>query len=279
MNLTISKRQRSLLIQYGTAILATLVATLLRKVLDPILQQTAPFSVYYAAVMFTAWYAGFRPSLLCLLLGAVLADCLFIEPHHSILDSNLEHQVGLALYIAVGVFVSLLSELLHASRRRTEAAHAELAKAHHELQREIADRKRAEAWLLESEQRFRGCFEQGLVGMAILSEKRDWIEVNQLLCRMLGYSETELTSKLWSELVHPDDLDAEETLFHQIVQGPSHSYIKDQRFLRKDGQILRAGLNVKCLRNSDGRVDCLLVLIQDLTKQKTSKDALQVALQ
>ena len=174
-----SKARRSLLLrQYGVAVLATLLATLLRKLLDPVLDNTAPFTAYYVAIMFTAWYGGLGPSLVALISGAVLADYLFIEPRGSLLIHDLEHQVSLGLYVFVGIVVALLSESLHASRRRTESARAELADANRGLQEEIAERQRAERWLLESEQRFRGYFEQALVGMAMLSADRDWIEVN-----------------------------------------------------------------------------------------------------
>ena len=86
------------------------------------------------------------------------------------------------------------------------------------LQNEIADRRQAEQWLLESEQRFRGYFEQGLVGMAILSADRAWVEVNGRLCRMLGYTEDELLLKTWKELTHPDDLAADESQFQRLVE-------------------------------------------------------------
>jgi PAS domain S-box-containing protein len=215
--------------------------------LDPILQNTAPFSVYYAAVMCTAWYGGLGPALVALVSGAVLADYLFIEPRLSLFASNLEHQVGLGLYVAVGVVVAVLSESLHASRRRTETARAELAKANHVLQKEIAERQQAERWLLESEHRFRGYFEQGLVGMAMLSAEKDWIEANHRVCQMLGYSEKELMSKKWGELVHRDDLAGDEAHFKQLLGGVVQGYVADQRFLRKDGKILYASLSVQCM--------------------------------
>ena len=197
-----SRNQRSLLLRYGVAVIATILATLLRKLLDPVLGDTAPFSAYFVAIMLTAWYGGLGPSLVALVSGALLAGYLFVEPRGSLLIYDLEHQVSLGLYLFVGVVVALLSESLHASRRRTEAAHAELKAAHAELadanrglQKEIAEREQAEQWLLESEQRFRGYFEQGLIGMAMLSADKDWIEVNHRLCQMLGYSEEELTQQ------------------------------------------------------------------------------------
>ena len=259
--------------RYGTAIAATLLATLLRKLLDPILQNTAPFSAYYAAVMFTAWFSGLGPALVAIVSGAVLADYLFIEPHLSLFASNLEHQVALGLYIAVGIFMAWLSESLHASRRKTETARAELAEANGQLQKAIAEQQQAEQWLLKSEQRFRGYFEQGLVGMAMLSAEREWIEANRRLCRMLGYSEEELMSKKWAELIHPDDLPGEDVHFKQILRGIVQGYVTDRRFVCKDGRILYASLSVQCMRKPDGTVDCILVLVQDVTKRQLAEDA------
>ncbi len=251
---------------------ATLLATLLRKLLDPILQNVSPFSAYYAAVMFTAWYSGLGPALVALVSGAALADYFFIEPHLSLFASNLEHQVALGLYLAAGIVVAVLCESLHASRRRTEMARAELAEANRALQKKIAEHRQAERWLLESEQRFRGYFEQGLVGMAMLSEEREWIEANHRTCQMLGYSEQELMSRTWTELIHPDDLPEEEMHFKQMVGGVVRGYIAEQRFVRKDGKTLYASLSMQCMRKPGGTVDCILVLLQDITSRKLAEN-------
>ena len=159
-------------------------------------------------------------------------------------------------------------------RRRLQEAHdlleqrvadrtAELAKANDDLQREVADRRQAEQWLLESEQRFRGYFEQGLVGMAILSADKEWVEVNERLCRMLGYTEDELLVKPWAELTHPDDLPAEEAQFQQLLAGNARGFVIDRRFVRKDGTAFHVGLSAQCLRKPDGTVDHILILVQD----------------
>ena len=136
--------------------------------------------------------------LLALISGALLAAYLFIEPRGSFPIHDLEHQVSLGLYVVVGIVVALFSESLHASRRRTEAARAELADANRGLEKEIDERQQAEQWLLESEQRFRGYFEQGLVGMAMLSAGKDWIEANRRFCR---------TARLFGRGTGSQDLD------------------------------------------------------------------------
>lgn len=140
---------------------------------------------------------------------------------------------------------------------------AELAKANHDLEGEIAERKKAEQWLLESEQRFRGYFEQGLVGMAILSARMDWEEVNDRLCKMLGYAEEELLLKTWHDLTHPDDLPAEEAHFQRLKGRTVPRFIIDIRLLRKDGRPFQAGLSAEAMKKPDGTIDCILILVQD----------------
>jgi two-component system CheB/CheR fusion protein len=270
-------RKSSPLFRYGAAVVAIVLATLLRKLLDPVLDDTAPFTAYFVAIMFTAWYGGLGPSLVALVSGALLACYLFVEPRGSFLIHDLEHQVSVGLYVFVGVVVALLSESLHASRRRTEGARAELADANRGLQSEIAERHRAEQWLLQSEQRFRGYFEQGLIGMAMLSADKDLIEVNHRLCHVLGHSEEELIRKTWTELTDPDDLPGDDAQFQRMLDGVVKGYVTDKRCIRKDGTIVYVSLSAQCMRKGDGTLDCILVLVQDITDRKQLEADLRAA--
>ena len=65
-----SDRWRSLLRRYGAALVAVVLATLLRMWLDPFLENRAPFSTYFVAIMFAAWYGGIGPSLMVMVVGA-----------------------------------------------------------------------------------------------------------------------------------------------------------------------------------------------------------------
>ncbi len=151
----------------------------------------------------------------------------------------------------------------------------ELQKANRDLHQEVAGHKQAEQWLLESEERFRSYFELGLVGMAIISPEKDWMEVNDQLLKTLGYSEQELISKSWNELTQPDDVEADETQLNRVLAGVTQGYSMDKRFLRKDGQTVYTSLSLRCLRRADGTVDCLVTVIQDITQRKRAEEALQ----
>jgi PAS domain S-box-containing protein len=263
-----SNRWRSLLSRYGVAFLAIVLATVLRMWLDPYLEDRAPFSTYFVAIMFTAWYGGIGPAIFCMVVGALAADYCFIEPRFSFyfqdwIGYGIENVAALALYLMVGIAIAVLSESLLAGQRRTEVARAQLAKVNGELEAEIAERKQAEQWLLESEQRFRAFFEQGLVGMVLLSPDKEWIEVNPRFCRMIGYQEQELFGKTWGELTHPDDLSVEEAKFKQMLESHARSFVMKKRFVRRDGNTVDTTLSMECVRKDNGEIDCILAVVQD----------------
>ena len=259
-------------LSYGIAVIAVTLATLLRWWLDPILVDDIPFTTYYAAIMFTAWYGGVGPSIFAIISGAMLASYLFVEPRGSFLISDLEHQVGLGLYLFVGLVVTLLTESLRTKRRQAEVARAELANANSLLKKEIDERKRTERWLLESEERFRSYFEQGLVGMAILSPDRDWIETNGRLSKMLGYPELELPLASWTELTHEADRDAEKRHFQRIDEGLVSGFTLDKRFLRKDGKTVTASVWVRASGDVEDTLKGILVLVEDISDRKKAEE-------
>jgi PAS domain S-box-containing protein len=131
---------------------------------------------------------------------------------------------------------------------------------------DITDRKRAQQELCESEERFRSYFELGLIGMAITSPSKGMLEVNEEICKTLGYQRDELLRKSWAELTHPDDVADDVAQFNRVLAGEIDGYALDKRFIRKDGRIIYATISVKCLRLADGSVDYFLALVQDVTE-------------
>ena len=70
---------------------------------------------------------------------------------------------------------------------------------------DISDLKQAEEALHKSQERIRHFFELPLIGMAIFSPEEGWLEVNDKLCDLFGYSKEELKNKSWQDLIHPED--------------------------------------------------------------------------
>ncbi|WP_425218144.1 PAS domain S-box protein [Tumidithrix helvetica] len=140
---------------------------------------------------------------------------------------------------------------------------------------DISDRKQAEEALRQSEARFRRYFEQSLIGMAITSPERGWLEVNDRLCEIFGYPREELTHLTWTEITYPDDLVADLACFNRVLAGEIDDYSLEKRFIRKDGSIIDAVISAKCLRLADGTVDYFVALVQDISDRKQAEAAIK----
>ena len=69
--------------------------------------------------------------------------------------------------------------------------------------RDITERKQAEAELRESEERFRRVFEEGPIGLALVATDYRFLKVNNALCEMVGYTESELLKLTFAGITHP----------------------------------------------------------------------------
>jgi len=136
------------------------------------------------------------------------------------------------------------------------------------VKEDITERRQMEDSIREKEARFRGYFEHSQVGMAVTSPTKGWVEANDQLQRMLGYTLDELRQMTWIELTHPDDLDADAKQFERMLAGEIDQYALDKRFIRKDGEIVYTNLTVSCIRDKTGDVLNVLASFQDITERK-----------
>src|SRR5678815_4154002 len=143
------------------------------------------------------------------------------------------------------------------------------------LAAEFIERQRASDALSASENRFRRYFDLGLIGMAITSPAKRFLEVNDELCRILGYKREELLQTSWAELTHPDDLADDVRQFNRVIAGETDGYTLDKRWIRKDCRIIHSIVSAKSVRGADGSVDSVVKLVQDITKRKCAEERLQ----
>jgi PAS domain S-box-containing protein len=133
--------------------------------------------------------------------------------------------------------------------------------------RDISERKKAQEALFQSKREFQNYFESGSVGMSVTLPDKSWIEVNQKLCNMFGYSKSELINMTWLDVSHPDDVEENLELFEQALEGKIENYSLEKRFKRKDGKIVHVAISVVCERNPDRTVHHFLASYIDITER------------
>ena len=132
--------------------------------------------------------------------------------------------------------------------------------------------------LRESREDFQRYFTMSTVGMAVTSPEKGWLEVNDHLCQMLGYSIDELRTLTWAELTHPDDLEADVERFQQVLADQCDSYRLDKRFIRKDKGVVSTTLYASCHRNPDRSVRYFQTAIVDITDRRRAEEKILAAL-
>lgn len=139
----------------------------------------------------------------------------------------------------------------------------------------IINREKVEESLRLSEERMRLFFERQLVGMAITTPTKGWLQVNDKICEMLGYPRDELLRLNWAEMTYPEDLAVDVEQFERLLHGDIDSYILEKRFVRKDGSVVFTNLAVGCVRRDDHSVDYVLALLEDITERKHAEESIQ----
>ena len=187
---------------------------------------------------------------------------IFVSDHF-LAQAIQDHSLWVKVSIAKGwLFIFITSALLYLLIRRF-----------------FTTLKAQEALLHERETLFRNFFNLPIVGTAITSRDKGWIEVNDRTCEMLGYPREVLFQKSWAELTHPEDLAADVALFERMLRGEIDSYSIEKRFIRGDGQVVPILLTGGCSRAADAQRGLFHVQLFDLTERKRAEEALIAATQ
>ncbi len=101
------------------------------------------------------------------------------------------------------------------------------------------------------------------------------IQCNQNLHKLLGTNDRELLNL--EQFVHPDDRLIDEQLKQNLLNGSSHAYTIEQRFISKHNEVLWLNVNVSsiaisaCIR---GHQQYYAVLLEDVTESKKTYSTL-----
>ena len=145
------------------------------------------------------------------------------------------------------------------------------------LNLDITRQKQAEEALRESEERFRGTFENAAVGMAHCDLQGHYLRVNERYCKIHGFSRAEILPKTFKELTHPEDLPGSLSKFVPLVEGKFPSYSEEKRVIHKDGFAVWISVSVSLQRDVQGEPLHTIAIIQDISERKRLAEELRRA--
>ena len=118
------------------------------------------------------------------------------------------------------------------------------------------------------------------VGISLIDAPTGHIRfANKEYCRILGYSEQELTrgSVSFLELTHPDDRERSDAEHRRLLNGEIPQYRLDKRCLRGDGNLVWVHVTVNAIRGSKGEVRWCSVAVEDIGTTKILEQQLAAA--
>jgi PAS domain S-box-containing protein len=174
----------------------------------------------------------------------------------------------------LNVMLPVLSRALAMRRLRLENAALE----QRVLAREIAERKRLEGELHETEARYRSIFENAVEGIFQTTPDGRYIDVNPALARILGYetpqslisSLTDIRTQLYVDAARRDEF-ARRLQEHKTVSG------FESEIYRCDGRVIWITETARAVRNSGGALLYYEGTVLDITERKGFEEQLQKA--
>lgn len=139
---------------------------------------------------------------------------------------------------------------------------------------DISELKRTQQSLSERDEEFRSIFESSHIGMSLQNESGRRLYVNNAYCNILGVSREDLEGTSVIDFTYPDDIDTSADMLQKLNSGEVSFVRFEKRFLRPDGSVVWADVNISSLRLSGEKEASAIAQIIDITEQKESENAL-----
>ena len=128
-----------------------------------------------------------------------------------------------------------------------------------------------DALLQQALRLFRTLFERGSLGQLVIDFRSFRIGlVNEAFCTMTGFTPTELVGN-HAAMIFPPDQDPTTDAVERLADASTDIYSVERFLQRRDGSLLPVLSTVSAVRDDDGRPVQLLVVMQDLIKQRLAE--------
>jgi PAS domain S-box-containing protein len=175
---------------YGLALLLVLAGAIIRWALTRLVGSGLPtYITFYPAVMLAALVGGVGPGLLATLATVLLVDYWLLPPAGFGIEKPID-AVGLAFFLAMGVFMSIVAGLYRRTRGHLEelvvSRTTALRQTNDRLQLEITERQQVERGIRRVKEEWERTFDSVPDLIAILDNQHHVVRVNRAMAQRLG---------------------------------------------------------------------------------------------
>ncbi len=127
--------------------------------------------------------------------------------------------------------------------------------------------------LQESETKYRRIVDTANEGIWMLNPDDITITINNRMAEMLGYSETEMIGRSYTDYIFSEDIPDHLTKMENRRKGLSENY--ERRFKRRDGATLWTHVSATPIINDERRYIGSFAMFTDITEHKQAEEALK----
>lgn len=142
---------------------------------------------------------------------------------------------------------------------------------------DISQRKQAEKALRKSEANIKAIFNNVEAGIDVLDSEGRFVDVNDRLTEMLGYTKDELIGRSPVDFTHPEDRQKSQTILKKILKGQLDACSFEKRYVRKDGTVFWGDLAFTKVLDEKGEVEADIGIVFDITERKAMEEKLKAA--
>jgi PAS domain S-box-containing protein len=278
----------SVLMHYGVAVGSVTLALLLVLAFRPLFGPM-PASLFFLAIIGSAWYGGVRAGLLATLGATIALDYLSIRPANSLMPipETLSDQMLLGVFVIAALTLNVftvarrqaqlaLRQMNQTLEQRVQDRTAALTRANAVLQTELGTRKSIEEALRTSEEQYRRMVETTNEGVWTIDVQGYTTFVNPRMAQMLGYSAIEMQGRSLFDFIANEDQPQMEQRWQRWQRDLGADEF-DVRLLCKDGRALWALAEATPVLDAQGTFSGGLGMFTDITTRKRTEEELQAS--
>ena len=225
--------------RYAFAVVLVAGAVIMKLVLFPALERRLPFTLFYSAIVATAWVGGAGPGLLAAALSAACGHYLFSGPA----GQTAPGEPGLTLF---GLETTVLCLLTASFRQRLVEARAYLGRV----------------------------FEDSPLGVLIIDGALRILRANPAFRQLLSADESQLEKRAVTDLADPHSRERIRAFLDQLTRQQT-TVLAEQVCLVNGTAVVWVNLHGPWIRKSAGRAQTYLLMVKDITEQRKTEETLQ----